>query len=93
MKNKSRKEFKNPIHPGEILLHEFLLPMKLTQSELANRLGWTKAKLNELIKGKRGVTAESALDLSEILKTSPKIWLNMQVSYDLAKAEKGRRSA
>ena len=50
----------NPIHPGEMLLEEFLRPAGKTQTEFAQALGWTKARLNELIKGKRGVTAEAA---------------------------------
>lgn len=83
--------FQNPPHPGEILLEDFLIPMGIQQVDFAKRLKWTKAKLNELIRGKRGITAESALDLAEILKTSAKIWMNMQATYDLAKAVKQRR--
>ncbi len=88
MKNKS--EFENPFHPGEILREEFLIPMGLTQTDFAERLGWTKVKLNEIIKGKRGITAETALDLAEALGTSPKVWMGMQASYDLTKARKAR---
>lgn len=84
---------KNPFHPGEILLEEFLEPMEMTQSEFAEKLGWTKAKLNELIKGKRGVTAESALDLAEVLGTSAKLWMNLQATFDLDKARKAKKSA
>lgn len=84
------KQPKNPFHPGEILLEEFLEPMELTQSAFAEQLGWTKAKLNELIKGKRGITAESALDLAEVLKTSPKLWMNLQATWDLDQAIKER---
>lgn len=84
------KQPKNPFHPGEILLEEFLEPMELTQSAFAEQLGWTKAKLNELIKGKRGITAESALDLAEALKTSPKVWMNLQATWDLHQAIKQR---
>lgn len=50
----------NPIHPGEMLLEEFIRPLGVTQVEFAQRLGWTQARLNEIIKGKRGITAESA---------------------------------
>ena len=84
------KKSKNPIHPGEILLEEFLEPMELTQAAFANKLGWTKAKLNKLIRGKRGITAETALDLAEALKTSPKIWMNLQATWDLDQAMKAR---
>lgn len=81
---------KNPFHPGEILLEEFLEPMDMTQVAFAEKLGWTKAKLNELIKGKRGVTADSALDLAQALKTSPKLWMNLQTTWDLDRAMKQR---
>ena len=84
---------KNPFHPGEILLEEFLEPMGMTQTELAGKLGWTRARLNELIKGKRGITAESALDLAEVLGTSAKLWMNLQATYDLDQAIKKRKVA
>ena len=81
---------KNPFHPGEILLEEFLEPAGMTQAALAERLGWTAARLNELIKGKRGISAAAALDLADALGTSPKLWMNLQATYDLDKAEKAR---
>ena len=84
---------KNPFHPGEILLEEFLDPAGMTQAAFAKQLGWTKARLNELIRGKRGITAESALDLADALGTSAKLWMNLQTTYDLDKAEKARRAA
>lgn len=87
------REPKNPFHPGEILLEEFLKPGDITQTEFAKRLGWTRARLNELIKGKRGVTAESALDLASELGTSAKLWMNLQATYDLAQAKKRRSVA
>ncbi len=87
---KRTSEFKNPFHPGEILLEEFLVPLGKTQAVFAEELGWTKAKLNELIKGKRGVTAETALDLAEALGTSPRLWMGMQASFDIGQARKSR---
>jgi len=84
---------KNPFHPGEILLEEFLEPAGITQAALAEDLGWTTTRLNELIKGKRGITAAAALDLADVLGTSPKLWMNLQASYDLDKAAKARRVA
>lgn len=84
------KQPKNPFHPGEILLEEFLEPMGMSQSAFAEKLDWTKAKLNELIKGKRGITADSALDLAEALGTSPKLWMNFQSTWDLNKAIQSR---
>ncbi len=84
---------KNPFHPGEILLEEFLVPAGLSQAEFARQLSWTKARLNELIRGKRGITAESALDLAEALGTSPKLWMNLQATYDLDRALAARNVA
>ena len=87
---KKVKDPKNPFHPGEMLLEEFLQPMGMTQTAFAEKLGWTRAKLNELIKGKRGVTADSALDLAQALRTSAKLWMNLQATYDLDQARKRR---
>jgi addiction module HigA family antidote len=81
----------NPIHPGQMIREEFLEPAGLSQRELAQRLGWTVAKLNELINGKRGITADSALDLSDELNTSPELWLNLQNLFDLKRAESRRK--
>lgn len=80
-----------PIHPGEILLEEFLKPMGLSQRAFAKQIGWTVAKVNELIMHKRGITADSALDLADVLGTSPEIWMNLQVYWDLSVAEKKRK--
>ncbi|MGH6630788.1 MAG: HigA family addiction module antitoxin [Gammaproteobacteria bacterium] len=87
------KQPKNPFHPGEILLEEFLNPAGITQTAFAKKLGWTRARLNELIKGKRGITAEAALDLAAALGTSAKLWMNLQASYDLDLAMKRRKAA
>ena len=84
------EKFASPFHPGEMLLEEFLAPMKLTQSSFAEKLGWSPRKLNEIIKGKRGRTAASALDLAEALKTTPEYWMNLQVTFDLAQAYRNR---
>ena len=90
---KKIKHPKNPFHPGEMLLEEFLQPMCMTQSAFADQLGWTRAKLNEIIKGKRGVTADSALDLTCTLGTSAKLWMNLQATYELDQARKRRSAA
>lgn len=84
---------KNPFHPGEILLEEFLEPISMTQAAFAEKLGWTKSRLNELIRGKRGVTADAALDLAAALGTSAKLWMNLQATYDLDKAMRERAVA
>lgn len=80
------KRFANPFHPGEILLEEFLDPKGISQREFARKLGWTPRKLNEIIKGKRSITANTAIDLSEALRTTPEFWLNLQQTWDLAQA-------
>lgn len=85
------REPANPFHPGEMLLEEFLQPMSLTQTAFAKKLGWTTARLNELIKGKRGITADAALDLADALGTTPKLWMNLQATYDLHRAKKRRQ--
>lgn len=87
------KEPKNPFHPGIMLLEEFLQPLKISQRQFAMKLGWTSAKLNEIIKGKRGISADTALDLARVLKTSAKLWMNLQSTYDLDQARKQRRAA
>lgn len=71
------KQPSNPFHPGEMLLEEFLEPMGMSQAAFAHRIGWTRTRLNELIRGKRGVTAAAALDLADALGTSPKLWMNL----------------
>ncbi len=83
----------NPIHPGLVLREEFLAPAGVSQREFARRLGWTTAKLSELINGKRGVTADSALDLAAALRTSAELWLNLQMYFDLNRAQAKRKRA
>jgi addiction module HigA family antidote len=84
---------KKPIHPGEMLLEEFLVPTGVPQRRLAAKLGWTPAKLNELVKGKRAITADSALDLAQALGTSPELWMNLQAMWDLTMAERRRKAS
>lgn len=84
------KQPTNPFHPGEILMEEFLRPAGITQTAFAEQLCWTRARLNELIKGKRGITAESALDLADALGTSAKLWMNLQATWDLEQAVRRR---
>ena len=87
------KQPKNPFHPSEILLEEFLKPVGTTQMAFARKIGWTRARVSEFIKGKRGVTAEAALDLAKALGTSAKVWMNLQATYDLDQAMKRRKAA
>ncbi len=77
---------RSPTHPGEMLEEEFLKPMGVTQTALANHLGWSHAKVNELIRGKRGVTPAVALALSDALGTSAELWMNLQTNYELWQA-------
>ena len=72
-----------PTHPGEMLLKEFLEPLKVSQRAFADHLGWTHARLNEIVKARRGVSADSALSLGEALGTGPEFWLNLQRDWDL----------
>lgn len=71
-------------HPGVILLKEFLEPMALTQRALATHIGISVQRVNEIIKGKRGVSPDTAWLLSEAFSTSPEFWLNLQSAYDLS---------
>ncbi len=87
------KQPRNPFHPGEILLEEFREPAGMTQAAFAKKLGWTRTRLNEIIKGKRDMTADSALDLARALGTSAKLWMNLQATYDLDQAAKRRKIA
>ena len=73
-------------HPGEILKHEFLEPLQLTQAALSRALKIPLNRVNELVKGKRGVTAETALLLAAYFGNSPQFWMNLQTSHDLTKA-------
>jgi len=75
-----------PVHPGEVLLEEFLKPYGLTQKELAERIGVSYPRVNELAHGKRGVTPDTALRLARLFGTTPEFWLNLQQAYDLYQA-------
>ena len=77
-------ENRTTTHPGEILLHEFLEPLGQTQKALAEHLGVPMQRINELVRGKRGVTPETAWLLSQALGTSPEFWMNLQANHDLS---------
>lgn len=74
------------IHPGEMLLEEFLKPLGLTQAEAARELDMSLNRLNELVLGKRGVTADTALRLAQRFKTTPQLWMHLQADWDLHEA-------
>lgn len=80
------------IHPGEILLEEFLRPLEMTQAAAAKALGMSSVRLNELVRGKRGVTADTALRLAQFFQTTPQFWMHMQANFDLKVAMTRRRA-
>ncbi len=72
-----------PIHPGEILLEEFLLPMEISQYRLAKDINVPARRINEIVLGKRSITADTALRLSEYFGMSERFWLNLQMKYNI----------
>jgi addiction module HigA family antidote len=76
-----------PIHPGEILMEEFLEPMGISQYRLAKDISVPPRRINEIVHGKRGVTADTALRLGRFFGMSPQFWLNLQTRYDLEVTE------
>jgi antitoxin HigA-1 len=78
-----KKEKLHPIHPGEVLLEEFLKPMSISQNRLALNIGVPPRRINEIVLGKRGITADTALRLAKFFGTSAEFWLGLQAQYDL----------
>ena len=78
----SKKQLK-PVHPGEVLLEEFLKPMSIRQNRLALDLGVSPRRISEIVSGKRSVTADTALRLARYFHMSPQFWLGLQMDYDL----------
>lgn len=76
-----------PVHPGEVLLEEFLKPMNLSQNQIALAIRVPARRINEIIHGKRRVTADTALRLARYFNMSPRFWLGLQMDYDLDMAE------
>jgi antitoxin HigA-1 len=83
------------IAPGEILLEEYLRPLGIAQIEAARRLDISLNRLNEIVLGKRGITADTALRLARLLKTSPQLWMRLQADWDLHQAmqREGRKAS
>ncbi len=73
----------SPVHPGEVLLEEFLEPMEISQYRLAKDISVPPRRINEIVHGKRGVSADTALRLSRYFGTSERFWLNLQTGFDL----------
>ena len=83
----------SPVHPGEVLLEEFIKPMELSQNYLANNIGVDTRRINEIVLGKRAITADTALRLSRFFGNSPQFWMGLQSQYDLdiAQDQLGKR--
>ena len=84
---------REPTHPGEMLLEEFLVPLGITQKEFADRIGVSYVRLNEIVNGRRGVTPSTALRFAKALGTSPEFWLNGQTALDLYRAMHDEKEA
>jgi antitoxin HigA-1 len=76
-----------PIHPGEILREEYMVPLGLSSNALAHALGVTPARINDIVRERRGITADTALRLARYFRTDAQSWINLQASYDLRLAE------
>jgi addiction module HigA family antidote len=72
-----------PVHPGEVLLEEFLAPIRISQYRLAKDIGVPPRRINEIVHGTRAVSADTALRLARYFRTSERFWLNLQAQYDL----------
>jgi addiction module HigA family antidote len=77
----------SPVHPGEVLLEEFIKPMELSQNRLAIDIGVDTRRINEIVLGKRAITADTALRLSRFFDNSPQFWMGLQSQYDLDVAQ------
>ena len=81
------------IHPGEVLFEEFLEPMGLSQNAIAREIGVPPRRINEIVLGKRGISADTAIRLAKRFKTSEQFWMSLQAEYDLEEARKSLRAA
>ena len=84
---------RQPTHPGEMLSEEFLVPMELTQRDLADSIGVPYQRVNELVNGKRGITPSTALRLGKFFGVSPAFWLNLQMRWDLYRTQQSESHA
>jgi len=81
------------MHPGRVLAEVYMAELGLNQSQLAEKIGCAHRKVNEIVNGKRGVTADFALDLERVLGTTAEMWVSMQAAYDLWQARQKRSAA
>ena len=82
-----------PVHPGEVLKHDFMDPSALSATALARAIGVTPARVNEIVRCRRGITAETALRLARYFNTDAQSWMNLQARYELALAERDAAAA
>ena len=80
-----------PVHPGEVLLEDFMKPLKLSQYRLAKDIGVTPIRISQIVNGKRSITVDTAMRLARYFSTSAAVWLRLQVRYDLEVAERELR--
>lgn len=76
-------KYLKPVHPGEVLKFEFLDPLGMSQNELARQIGVPSHRINEIVRGKRRITADTAIRFSRFFDTSARLWMNLQAEYDL----------
>ena len=88
----TQKDF-SPLHPGTVLLEEFIKPLGLSQHQLAIRMRVSPQKINDIVRGKRGITPETAWLLAQALNTTPEFWVNLQAAHDLARSRPARSVA
>lgn len=81
-----RAEKLSPVHPGAVLLEDFLKPMGISQHRLARDIGMRSSRVNEIVQGKRPITAETALRLARYFGTSVEVWMGLQADYDVEQA-------
>jgi addiction module HigA family antidote len=84
-------EMLSPIHPGEVLLEDFMKPLGLSQYRLAQDIGVTPIRISQIVNGHRAITVDTAMRLARYFSTSPEVWLRLQVRYDLEVAERELR--
>jgi len=88
LEGKIMDEMLSPIHPGEVLLEDFMKPLGLSQYRLAKDIGVTPIRISQIVNGQRAITVDTALRLARYFGTSAAVWLRLQVRYDLEKAER-----
>jgi addiction module HigA family antidote len=87
----SRPKARTPTHPGEVLYEEFLVPMGLSQVQFAGHIGVSVQRVNEIVRGRRGVSAETAWLFAHAFGTTPDFWMNLQTNHDLVARRPSRR--